>query len=981
MSSFLEVLLDTFNADAQVRAAAETRLRQQGEQLPEQRSRLTGECLDLCLDLLVAIQGRAAAAIYFKNRVVNGWPEVGTHRAAPMLAQEQQQVLDRLVPLVLANWDQSLVRQQLTTAMATVLARSSWPQAVDMAVELLTQHSSSRPHVMTALYTLQQVARRHRYVLVDLVAPWTSMVERVFPLLEQLARLLVGQEDAQLALMLYLVFKIWKYATFVQLPPYLLQDTQRIGEWVLVMVQVIQTPVPAEVLAKDPAVRVQDPRVKCVKWACAGLSRLQNRFSCRVLDEVDPSKRVAHSSEEIAVAQYIRTGIVPQCVGVFLPVVQLWLQSQHYLSDASIYHLITFFEGLVVLPTEFHTHVMPQLEGFLRIVVFQLLSGTAQLVELFDDDPEEYTHRQFDMNRETSTPDVAAGNFLYQLLCYQFSSTIGPILQLLTDVFEQRHANPGSAEHARACEGALRVLATSLFALGKEGLPVRGQVDEVIMRFVVPELAAPEPFVVARACECVLIFSHLFQREEVLSAVYQRVRAAFVPELPLPVQIEAADALRALVHEEPVRAHMAGEAPAIMARLLQLLREFELDMLLYVMEAFVEVFAEQLTPFAVELATSLTDQFCKLATDLLELQLNTDEDKEYQALGVLNTLISMALSMNSSSGTTHSLEKVIAPAVRMVLDNAMVLFLPETMEFLESCNLLLKQILPTGWELYAMVMELFQTFGQDCFPDYSNYLELVVMYGFVLVDPQLPTVMGLVDVCLNTLTSNFREPTDCVCVLGVLQQMLVVMGERASSVMPILLRTVFLVTAAMQQEQMMGPAGSSAEEDGVMPALCVVKLVLAAAYADAGVTFQVMLDQHMLQMFFESWEESKPDLDTVLGLKLQIAAICRMVVMPQVPPALALAFSAVCQQLRELLQRLPDAVSRRQQIAANDRYGENGEAPDTLGPDWREFDALKTSPLYDLQAAEMIDQTVGWLKEHNQERYVQVLQIIGRAEQ
>lgn len=179
----------------------------------------------------------------------------------------------------------------------------------------------------------------------------------------------------------------------------------------------------------------------------------------------------------------------------------------------------------------------------------------------------------------------------------------------------------------------------------------------------------------------------------------------------------------------------------------------------------------------------------------------------------------------------------------------------------------------------------------------------------------------------------------------------------------------------------MGPAGSSAEEDGVMPTLCVVKLVLAAAYADAGITFQVMLDQHMLQLFFESWVESKPDLDTVLGLKLQIAAICRMVVMPQVPPALALAFSAVCQQLRELLQRLPDAVSRRQQIAANDRYGENGEAPDTLGPDWREFDALKTSPLYDLQAAEMIDQTVGWLKEHNQERYVQVLQIIGQSGQ
>ena len=50
---------------------------------------------------------------------------------------------------------------------------------------------------------------------------------------------------------------------------------------------------------------------------------------------------------------------------------------------------------------------------------------------------------------------------------------------------------------------------------------------------------------------------------------------------------------------------MVPNLPFIMQELLSLTNEIDIDTLANVMEEFVEVFAEQLTPFAVQLCTQL----------------------------------------------------------------------------------------------------------------------------------------------------------------------------------------------------------------------------------------------------------------------------------------------------------------------------------------------------------------------------------------
>lgn len=73
----------------------------------------------------------------------------------------------------------------------------------------------------------------------------------------------------------------------------------------------------------------------------------------------------------------------------------------------------------------------------------------------------------------------------------------------------------------------------------------------------------------------------------------------------LPVRVEAALALQPLIRHDFIRTSMQQSIADIMQKLLQLANEVDVDALSNVMEEFVEVFASELTPFAVQLTEQL----------------------------------------------------------------------------------------------------------------------------------------------------------------------------------------------------------------------------------------------------------------------------------------------------------------------------------------------------------------------------------------
>jgi hypothetical protein len=148
----------------------------------------------------------------------------------------------------------------------------------------------------------------------------------------------------------------------------------------------------------------------------------------------------------------------------------------------------------------------------------------------------------------------------------------------------------------------------------------------------------------------------------------------------LPVRVTAALALQPLIRHDVIRTSMQQSIPTIMQQLLKLANEADIDALANVMEDFVEVFATELTPFAVALSEQLRDTYLRIVRELLENNekrgddLDNDygdflDDKSITALGVLQTIGTLILTLESTPDVLLHIEGVLMPVISVTLEN------------------------------------------------------------------------------------------------------------------------------------------------------------------------------------------------------------------------------------------------------------------------------------------------------------------------
>jgi importin-7 len=154
----------------------------------------------------------------------------------------------------------------------------------------------------------------------------------------------------------------------------------------------------------------------------------------------------------------------------------------------------------------------------------------------------------------------------------------------------------------------------------------------------------------------------------------------------IPVRCQAALAMQPLLRHEYVVNAMRPQIGQLMQRLLNLVDEVDADMLSMVMEEFVEQFHNELAPFAVDLALNLV---CHCTRSLLIVQSGTclrllmENEKELaednsidgvtqkvlSALGIMNTLSTLILSIETKPELLRALEASVLPVLVFVLEN------------------------------------------------------------------------------------------------------------------------------------------------------------------------------------------------------------------------------------------------------------------------------------------------------------------------
>ena len=664
------------------------------------------------------------AAVYLKNRVNRAWnPNDDWPESKRIPEQEKENFRHRLIPL-LANSPPN-VRSQLIPILQSILHidfPDKWPRIFDITVQLLNAQDANS--VFAGLQCILGICRCYRFKTGEGRVDFENgVVATAFPLLLAMGNRLVNETSIEAGEMLRAVMKAFKHAIYFELPQPLRQHEAMVG-WCTLFIQTVAKDPPPCSMMDDLEEREQNHWWKAKKWAYGNLNRLFVRYG-------NPATLSKSNGEEYApFSKNFLNNFAPDILKVYLQQIEKWVSNTSWLSKTTLSHTLTFLDECVK-PKAMWNHLKPHVENLVSHLVFPVLCLSDEDLEMFESDPTEYLHRKLSYYEQVSAPDVAAMKFLVSLTKHRKKQTF-TVLNFVNGVVNKYEVAPETEKNPREKEGALKMIGSlASIILGKKS-PIANQVEYFFVRHVFPEFRSPHGFLRARACDTLEKFEQLeFRDPNNLILAYRSILESMADE-ELPVRVEAALALQPLIRHEIIKTSMQQNIPQIMQQLLKLANEVDVDALANVMEDFVEVFAVELTPFAVALTEQLRDTYLRIIREVIDRGDGSDgdegipvlDDKSVTALGVLQTIGTLILTLESTPDVLLHLETILMPLIKVTLEKKLYgepygypsfgktnfrsdLF-TEVFEIIDSCTFAAKSISPIMWEAFGLMHHTFK---------------------------------------------------------------------------------------------------------------------------------------------------------------------------------------------------------------------------------------------------------------------------------
>lgn len=171
-----------------------------------------------------------------------------------------------------------------------------------------------------------------------------------------------------------------------------------------------------------------------------------------------------------------------------------------------------------------------------------------------------------------------------------------------------------------------------------------GQLENIIVQYLFPELQSPTAYLRARACYALRNFSKLeYSNADNSSRCLTNLIHCLCNDPSLPVQVEAAMALNLFMSdrevEEKTKAIIVPHLQVIVMRIIEIIRKTEIDDIMIVLQKIVGLFDQELQPIAVQMTGQLVEFFKQVvSTENTPSDETKAEERTVAAMGVLNTL-------------------------------------------------------------------------------------------------------------------------------------------------------------------------------------------------------------------------------------------------------------------------------------------------------------------------------------------------------
>ena len=597
----------------------------------------------------------------------------------------------------------------------------------------------------------------------------------------------------------------------------------------------------------------------------------------------------------------------PEILKGYLQSVEKWASKTTWLSKPSLSYTLSFLDECVK-PKSMWNHLKPHMDTLISHVFFPILCQSDEDIELFDSDPPEYLHRKLNFYEEVSAPDVAATNLLVSLTKSRRKQTFS-ILNFVNGVVNRYESAPDDQKNAREKEGALRMIGTLASVILSKKSPIADQVEYFFVRHVFPEFRSPHGFLRARACDTLGKFEQLeFKDASNLLIIYRNILESMA-DPALPVRVEAALALQPLIRHEVIRSSMQQNIPQIMQQLLKLANEVDVDALANVMEDFVEEFAAELTPFAVALSEQLRDTYLRIVRELLERQSAKEDDETYgdflddksiTALGVLQTIGTLILTLEATPDVLMHLETILMPVIQITLENKLFDLYNEVFEIIDSCTFSAKSVSPTMWQAFVLMHKTFKSGAELYLEDMLPALDNFVSYGAETL-VQTPTyIEALVGMVSDIFHDEKVGGMDRICGCKLAEAIMLNLRGHADRFVPT------FVELAMSTL-------SSNELKVKSYRIHLMEMVINAIYYNPVIALHVLESNGWTNKFFSSWFSNIESFTRVHDKKLSIVAISSLLTLnaTEVPTSVQQGWPRLLQGVVRLFQTLPAALKSK----------------------------------------------------------------------
>lgn len=596
----------------------------------------------------------------------------------------------------------------------------------------------------------------------------------------------------------------------------------------------------------------------------------------------------------------------PEILKGYLQQIEKWASKTAWLSKPSLSYTLSFLDECVK-PKSMWNHLKPHMDTIISHVLFPILCQSDEDIELFESDPPEYLHRKLNFFEEVSAPDVAAVNFLVSLTKSRKKQTFS-ILNFVNGIVNKYESTPDDQKNAREKEGALRMIGTlATVILGKKS-PIADQVEYFFVRHVFPEFRSPHGFLRARACDTLGKFEQLeFKDPSNLLIIYRNILESMA-DPALPVRVEAALALQPLIRHEVIRAQMQQNIPQIMQQLLKLANEVDVDALANVMEDFVEEFATELTPFAVALSEQLRDTYLRLVREVVERQNTKDDDETYgdflddksiTALGVLQTIGTLILTLEATPDVLLHLETILMPVIQITLENKLYDLYNEVFEIIDSCTFSAKRVSPTMWQAFVLMHKTFKSGAELYLEDMLPALDNFVAYGAETMAQNPMYIEALVSMVSDIFHDEKVGGMDRVNGCKLAETIMLNLRGHVDRFIPTFV------------ELGMGVLISNEMKVKVYR-VHLMEMIINAIYYNPVVALQVLESNGWTNKFFSSWFSNIETFTRVHDKKLSIVAISALLTLnaSEVPISVQQGWPRLMQGVVRLFQTLPAALKR-----------------------------------------------------------------------